>query len=977
MKIAIFDFGFKYSLNTPYEKPIGGTQSAICYFLEEMAIKGHQAYLFNNSSEDSNVIRNVNHINIAKWYNYIKINNIIFDFIIVSCIPTELLQIKLTLNEPKTMFGIWTGHDIDQKASTLFLDRKLVDFVDLFIFVSEWQRTRYIEKFNLSYDKTLILKNGIGKPFEKYLNMPTNKISNSMTYCSIPWRGLNLLIPIFKKVKEYNSDASLKIFSGMNIYQQQENLELFDDFKNIDSVDCSYGISQTQLASELYKIDYLSYPNTFQETSCISVLQAMACGCLVLTSDLGALKETMGGLNEYINININNFDKDKYICDFISKQIKLMKLSENEKEELRYKNKEHIRNNYLYDIICSKFEKDIEPILSNYLKIISENEEKTNIFFNYFIQNDFKHALNLSLNFKYFNNINNYYLIKYNQSVCYFKLGESTMAIKNFKLAKTIKNNFDVNKNIAVIHLLNNNINKFIKYAKEAISFDFNIELALHIAEKYDSLNMYHESMGLYKAILDIDPSNIVCLNNFGNNYLLCTSDIDNFDSIIEQTYLKSLTYANNNNNKNENRKKELILSNIIFNNLYNWKLTNEENLSRAKVWYNYFPKDDNLVKITNQLSRNKIKDSILRIGYISTDFICHPVGYMFDSILKNHNTDKFEIFCYDNSNQTKSKNDLITNRLKNYNNSTWRIIENKSDEEILTTIISDNLDILVDMMGHTRNTRMNILQYKPARIIISYFAYPSTNGLNEIDYKFTDKYATPPELQKYYVEKLYYLPNGFQCYTPPIDIDSNKDYTRGKYKIYLCCFNNPIKLSRPTIETFCEILKKLPESKLFLRYCFYNSSYLKHRILKQFTNLGIESERIDISNLDLVEALKLYNKMDIVLDPFPYNGGTISSEAIYMNTPIITLAGSSYVSRVGVSLLSNLGLEKYIANSKEEYVQKVIDLANNKTELKLLHQTLRLRMLNSDLANSSSFTTNIETAYKDMINKFNKDKPD
>ena len=110
---------------------------------------------------------------------------------------------------------------------------------------------------------------------------------------------------------------------------------------------------------------------------------------------------------------------------------------------------------------------------------------------------------------------------------------------------------------------------------------------------------------------------------------------------------------------------------------------------------------------------------------------------------------------------------------------------------------------------------------------------------------------------------------------------------------------------------------------------------------------------------------------MDIVLDPFPYNGGTISSEALYMNTPIITLAGSTYVSRVGVSLLSNLGLEKYIAYSIDEYIQKVIDLARNESELKLLHQILRIKMLNSDLANTISFTNNIENAYKDIYNKY------
>jgi protein O-GlcNAc transferase len=266
----------------------------------------------------------------------------------------------------------------------------------------------------------------------------------------------------------------------------------------------------------------------------------------------------------------------------------------------------------------------------------------------------------------------------------------------------------------------------------------------------------------------------------------------------------------------------------------------------------------------------------------------------------------------------------------------------------------------------------MNVLQYKPAKIIISYFAYPSTNGIDETDYKFTDKYANPPETQKYFKEKLYYLPNGFQCYTPPVDIESNKDYTRDKYKIHLCCFNNPIKLSIPTIETFAEVLKRIPQAKLFLRYIYYKSSYLREHIIRLFMRFGIERERIDVGHEQLVDALSLYNKMDIVLDPFPYNGGTISSEAIYMNTPLITLAGKNYVSRVGVSLLSNLGLEKFVAKNKAEYVQKVVDLANNESELKLLHQTLRFRMLNSDLANSVSFTKNIESAYQDMVNKFN-----
>ena len=342
----------------------------------------------------------------------------------------------------------------------------------------------------------------------------------------------------------------------------------------------------------------------------------------------------------------------------------------------------------------------------------------------------------------------------------------------------------------------------------------------------------------------------------------------------------------------------------------------------------------------------------------------------MFESILKNHNINNFELFCYDNS-FLNENDDVIAKRLRSYNNAKWYKINLLSDEETLKLIINDELDILIDMMGHTRNTRINIFQYKPAKVLISYFAYPGTTGVKEIDYKFTDIYANPLETQKYSIEKFYYLPNGFQCYTPPIELPICKRYKRDKYKINLCCFNNPIKLSKPTLDIFINILKKLPDSKLFLRYLYYKSSFYRSYMLKIFTNAGIEEDRVDIALLPIQDCLDLYNDMDIVLDPFPYNGGTISSEALYMNTPIITLAGTNYVSRIGVSLLSNLQLEKYIAYSHEEYIQKVIDLANDEIELKKLHITIRNKMLQTDLGNAISFTKNIENAYIDIIKKY------
>ena len=968
MKIAVIDSAWSYYISTPYDKPLGGTQSAICYFVSEMKNRNHEIYLFNKR-DNLEKIKDVLHIPANTYLNFINENKLIFDLVIVSCLPHDLFQVKNTINNPNTLYALWTGHDVDQNASKILKDSKAVDMIDLFMFVSEWQRKRYIEHYNIKYNKTIIMRNGIGKPFEKFLDLPLNKVKNSMTYCSIPWRGLNLLAPIYKLIKNKYNDASLNIYSNLNIYNQENDEKIYNDFNTLEDVKCCEGISQSQLAEELYNIEYLTYPNTFQETSCITALQAMACGCLVITSDLGALRESMNNLNDYVNINIYNFDINSYILDFVSKTINLIELSENMKMRLIEKNREYIKTNYLWSHICDNFEKDVLKIIIEYRKYM-KNEHKNNIdsLLKNFSENKWKECLEDFMKIKYFPSLNEYFVIKLNLGVTNYQFQKFDEAKDCFKSCLELKNDYNINKNIALLELQRGQINKFIKYARIALSINFEIELANLLAEKYELLGLYNDAIGLYETIIYLDPANVNAYNNLGNLKLLRIAQVENIDNEINETYGKSLELCHK---TGQNRKKELVLSNIIFNNLYNWKLTDQDIYERSCEWYKYFNKEEKLSNIANKLNRNK-KEGKLRIGYISCDFITHPVGFMFNSILKNHNTNDFEIFCYDCCDTGKSIGDHLAKILRSYNNATWKDLSQASDEVGLTTIIDDDLDILVDMMGHTRNTRMNILQYKPARVLISYFAYPSTNGLKEIDYRFTDKYASPPETQKYFVEKFYYLPNGFQCYTPPIDIPSNKTYNRDKYKIHLCCFNNPTKLSVPTLNTFCEILKRLPESKLFLRYCYYKSSYYKETIIKLFTDRGIEKERIDIAYEPIVDALSLYNNMDIVLDPFPYNGGTISSEALYMNTPIITLAGTTYVSRVGVSLLSNLGLEKYIAYTTEEYIQKVIDLAHNESELKLLHQTLRFKMLNSDLANTVSFTKNIEIAYKDIMSKYN-----
>lgn len=793
----------------------------------------------------------------------------------------------------------------------------------------------------------------------------------------MPWRGLQLLPDIYKQAQKDISDVSLEIYSGFNSYQiNNETIEQYkESFNDLENVEFNEGIGQVELAKKLSTIEYLTYPCIFIEVGCITVLQAMACGNLILTSDLGNLRETMGGLNEYINVNQYSFNKEKYIEEYTNKLKQYLLLDDSEKKLLQQKNKEYIINNHLWANICKLFNQQLKAY--HYVKEVYYNEHHQNLLNSLITainEEKWETVINTDNNIKFNKNLNEYYIIKLNVGLSYYKLNNYKNAKKYFKLCLEIKNDFTINKNLALLELQQKNYNKFFYYAKAALLHEYNIDLCNTVAEQYELLGLSNESKPLYEKIISLEDTNINAYNNLGNNNLLRIAHLEDINKSVTELYYKALNLCQNDKTNSSviKRKKELVLSNLIFNNLYNWNLSDEEIFNKSKIWYDYFPKEEELMNIVNKLDRKTFNKKI-KVGYISADYLTHPVGFMFNSIIKNHNTDDFELYCYECNDIGIKSNDALAIQLRNYNNAVWKNFTRLSDAECLQLLVEDNLDILVDMMGHTRNTRINLLQYKPARIQISYFAYPSTNGLNEIDYRFTDKYATPEECDKYFCEKLYRLPNCFQCYTPPYHIEAIKDYTgRDKYNINLCCFNNPTKLSLPTIETFSKILKRLPNAKLFLRYCYYNSSYYKVLTKKLFTDRGVNEEQIDIGFLALNNLLPFYNKMDIVLDPFPYNGGTISSEAIYMNTPLITLKGTNYVSRVGTSLLSNLGLEKYIAESQEEYINKVLELANNKDELHTLHHVLRNKMIKSDLANSVNFTKNIENAYKDIISKHN-----
>lgn len=355
-----------------------------------------------------------------------------------------------------------------------------------------------------------------------------------------------------------------------------------------------------------------------------------------------------------------------------------------------------------------------------------------------------------------------------------------------------------------------------------------------------------------------------------------------------------------------------------------------------------------------------------LRIGYLSPDFKKHSVTYFFEPLLNGHHRDQFEIFGYGDV----KKPDLVTDRLtKKFD--CYRNIMGIGDQEAAKLIRSDSIDILVDLAGHTGRNRLGILAYKPAPIQVTYLGYPNTTGMTQVDYRFTDAIADTADQQRYYTEKLVFLPNGFLCYDPgeallpvkPLPMTANKGVTFG-------CFNNVNKLNPMIVKVWADILNAVPNSTLILKFKEGRDPQVQayyHNLFEE-QGLGNAKDRVTILEwMSNAQHLELYNRVDIALDTFPYNGTTTTCEAFLMGVPVITLVGQHHASRVGLDLLSRMGLSSFAAATPAEYVKKATALAAEPEALARLRASMRQRLMESPLCNSQQISTDIENAYRKM----------
>ena len=367
-----------------------------------------------------------------------------------------------------------------------------------------------------------------------------------------------------------------------------------------------------------------------------------------------------------------------------------------------------------------------------------------------------------------------------------------------------------------------------------------------------------------------------------------------------------------------------------------------------------------------------------IRVGFTSPDFHTHSVFYFTAPLFANFDRGQFTFVCF--SDLQESKEDAQTQLIQNHVDE-WYRVNGLGMDALHAFIQQKQVDILVDLTGHTGKNRLPVFDKRAAPVQVTWLGYPDTTGLDTMDYRIVDAVTDPePWADKLSTETLFRLPSPFLCYQPDPnwgDIPCNPSTTPGK--IVFGSFNDAPKLTPETVNLWCEILRRVPSSSLLVKCRPFSKEKTMGYLEGKFRENGIGTNRLAV--IDYVPTkdghLTTYNQVDIALDPFPYNGTTTTCEAMWMGVPLVTMEGDRHCARVGMTLLEAVGLQHLIAKTPEEYIQIAVDLAQNPQELEATKRGLRDKMLRSPLCDGKTFAGKFGVALREMWTQWCKDKAD
>jgi protein O-GlcNAc transferase len=506
-----------------------------------------------------------------------------------------------------------------------------------------------------------------------------------------------------------------------------------------------------------------------------------------------------------------------------------------------------------------------------------------------------------------------------------------------------------------------NSLKKLKCYDEALFNSDQAIKLKSDFAEAYynkgsifNDLKHYEEALFNYDQAIKLKPD-----YEYLSGMLLHTKmymcNWQNFKVNVKSLLLQI----------NENKKSSFCLAVLA--------LTDSPLIQRksSEIWVNdKYPFNSLFGPIFKSKHRDKIK-----IGYYSPDFREHPVAHLLAELLELHDKNQFELFGFYFGPPDSSK---IHKRISSSFNQ-FIDVGLKSDKDIALMSREMGIDIAIDLTGFTGLLRTDIFSHRAAPIQVNYLGYSGTMAADYMDYIIADQIIIPPESQKYYHEKVVYLPNSYQPNDRKREI-SKKIFTKEELDLpkegfVFCCFNNNFKIIPPTFDGWMRILKSVNGSVLWL---FQGNQIAASNLRKEAEFRGVNPNRLIFAkrtNL-LSEHLARYREADLFLDTLPYNAHTTTSDALWAGLPVLTCMGKSFASRVAASLLNAIELPELITTTQEQYEARAIELATNPEKLKAIKYKLERNRLTTALFDTPRFTKHIEAAYKQMYERYQADLP-
>ncbi len=528
----------------------------------------------------------------------------------------------------------------------------------------------------------------------------------------------------------------------------------------------------------------------------------------------------------------------------------------------------------------------------------------------------------------------------------FLKKNKLEEALKNFEKAVEIK--FDhvpsLRSKVVVLKKINKLIDALKELDKILLYDDDKVKAYMQRAAIYISLRNPLEAMRNFEKAYSSQPNiPFVYGDIIHEKTKMC--DWNNLDKEL-QVIKKKI---------NDNEK---VIAPFVGTTLFD---SPELQLKISEIWA-YRNKSENSKYNFSKNTNNKIK-----LGYFSAEFRSHAMGYLMNRIYDLHDKSLFEVYGFYFGPPINSKDKLQKKIINSFDK--FIDVNHLSDHEITNLVRDLEIDIGIDLMGYTggHTNRFTIFQNRVAPIQVSFLGFPCTTGSKCIDYLIADKIVIPKKFQKFYSEKIIYLPDTYQPNEEikklSFDHKSKSSVGLPENKFIFCCFNAHQKINLKVFKVWMRILKERENSILWL---LKDNELSENNLKREADNLGVDPERLVFAKkLEIDQHLSRLKFADLFLDTYPYGAHTTCSNALRMCLPVITLAGDSFASRVSASLLNSINLNELITNDLKSYEKLALNISNDKKLLNEIKNKIKLYSTKKNLFKPDIFTKNLEKSYK------------